>query len=131
MRYRNSILQDNDYAVLEVVMELEKGDPKEIYETIQDLDHKRTTKQPLQLPSAGSVFKRPEGYYAGKLIQDSNLRGHRIGGAEVSTLHCGFIVNQGDATAQDVMDLVETIQKTVKEKFGVTLERELRIIGEE
>lgn len=130
MRYRNSILQDKNYAVLEVEMELEKGDQEEIYEKIRELDQKRTTKQPIHLPSAGSVFKRPEGYFAGKLIQDSGLKGCRIGGAEVSTLHCGFIVNQGGATAQDVIDLVEKVQKTVIEKFGVELERELRIIGE-
>lgn len=129
--YRSSILQKKEYAVLEVVMELEKGMPEEIYGKIRELDQKRTTKQPIHLPSAGSVFKRPEGYFAGKLIEDSNLKGCRIGGAEVSTLHCGFIVNQGEATAQDVMALVEKIQRTVKEQFGVDLERELRIIGEE
>lgn len=131
MSYRNSILQEKNYAVLEVVMELEAGDSEEIYAKIRELDQQRTTKQPINLPSAGSVFKRPEGYFAGKLIQDSGLKGHRIGGAEVSTLHCGFIVNQGGATAQDVMDLVGEVQKTVKEKYGVDLERELRIIGEE
>lgn len=131
MRYRNSILQEKHYAVLEVEMELEFGEPDEIYGKIRELDHKRTTKQPIHLPSAGSVFKRPEGYFAGKLIQDSGLKGCRIGGAEVSTLHCGFIVNQESASAQDVIDLVAKIQKTVKEKFGVDLERELRIIGEE
>jgi len=131
MRYRNSILQEKHYAVLEVEMELEFGESDEIYEKIRELDHKRTTKQPIHLPSAGSVFKRPEGYFAGKLIQDSGLKGCRIGGAEVSTLHCGFIVNQGEASAQDVIDLVAEVQKNVKEKFGVDLERELRIIGEE
>lgn len=129
--YRSSILQKKEYAVLEVVMELETGSPEEIYGKIQELDQKRTTKQPIHLPSAGSVFKRPEGYFAGKLIEDSNLKGCRVGGAEVSTLHSGFIVNQGGATAQDVIDLVEKVQKTVKEQFGVDLERELRIIGEE
>lgn len=131
MTYRSSILQKKHYAVLEVVMELEVGESKEIYDKIKELDHKRITKQPINLPSAGSVFKRPEGYFAGKLIQDCGLKGCCIGGAEVSTLHSGFIVNQGNATAQDVMDLVEKIQKSVKKEFGVDLERELRIIGEE
>ncbi len=131
MGYRSSILQEKHYAVLEVVMELETGNSEEIYAKIQELDYQRTTKQPINLPSAGSVFKRPEGYFAGKLIQDSGLKGCRVGGAEVSTLHCGFIVNQGGATAQDVMDLVGKVQKTVKEKYGVDLQRELRIIGEE
>ncbi len=131
MGYRSSILQEKHYAVLEVVMKLEVGESEEIYEKIRELDQQRTTKQPIHLPSAGSVFKRPEGYFAGKLIQDSGMKGFCIGGAEISTLHCGFIVNQGGATAQDVIDLVEEVQKNVKEKFGVDLERELRIIGEE
>ncbi|KAB3533519.1 UDP-N-acetylmuramate dehydrogenase [Alkaliphilus serpentinus] len=131
MGYRTSIIQKEGYIVLEVEMELQEKEYSLIKEKVDDLNFQRTTKQPLHLPSAGSVFKRPEGYFAGKLIQDSNLRGFRIGGAQVSELHCGFIVNVGNATAKDVMDLVKHIQKTVKNNFGVDLETEIKLIGEE
>ncbi len=131
MGYRSSILQKLDYAVLEVAIKLEKGDQEQIFARIKELDLQRTTKQPIQYPSAGSVFKRPEGYYAGKLIQDCNLKGYTVGGAQVSTLHCGFIVNRGNATAKDVLDLISKIQHTVKKEFDVDLEREVRVIGEE
>ena len=107
------------------------GNREEIFARIKELDHQRTTKQPLQYPSAGSVFKRPEGYYAGKLIQDSDLKGCTVGGAQVSTVHCGFIINTGNATAEDVLGLIAKIQQTVKTKYGVDLEREVRVIGEE
>lgn len=129
--YRTSIIQSEGYIVLEVELELEKGDYNEILALTKDLTEKRTTKQPLHLPSAGSVFKRPEGYFAGKLIQDSGLKGERVGGAQVSELHSGFIVNVGHATAQDVLDLIALIQKRVKENFGVDLQTEVRIVGEE
>ncbi len=129
--YRSSIIQTKGYIVLEVTMELEKGDYNEILEITKDLTKRRTTKQPLHLPSAGSVFKRPEGYYAGKLIQDSGLKGQKVGGAQVSELHSGFIVNYDNATAKNVLDLISLVQKTVKEKFGVDLQTEVRVIGEE
>lgn len=89
----------------------------------------RKTKQPLELPSAGSTFKRPEGYFAGKLIDDAGLRGYQVGGARVSDKHCGFVVNQENATAKDVLQLIEDVQKTVKEKFGVDLEPEVKRVG--
>ena len=98
---------------------------------MDDLTYRRESKQPLEYPSCGSVFKRPPGYFAGKLIQDSNLQGTRIGGAEVSKKHAGFIVNVDNATASDYISLIRHVQKTVKEKFGVSLEREVRIIGED
>ncbi len=129
--YRTSIIQKKGYIVLEVELELEKGNYEEILSITKDLTEKRTTKQPLHLPSAGSVFKRPEGYFAGKLIQDSGLKGKSVGGAQVSELHSGFIVNTGNATAKDVLDLIALVQKKVKENFGVDLHTEVRIIGEE
>lgn len=128
--YRTSILQDNNYTVISAVLSLKKGNKEEIKALMKDLDTRRKTKQPLELPSAGSTFKRPEGYYAGKLIMDSDLRGYVIGDAMVSEKHCGFVVNKGNATASDVLNLINHIQKTVKEKYGVDLEREVRVIGE-
>ena len=116
---------------MDVELALEKGDYQEILEITRDLTERRTTKQPLHLPSAGSVFKRPEGYFAGKLIQDSGLKGQRVGGAQVSELHSGFIVNVGDATAKDVLDLIQLIKDRVYETFHVQLETEVRIVGEE
>lgn len=91
---------------------------------------RRTSKQPLDMPSAGSTFKRPEGYFAGKLIMDTGLRGFQVGGAQISEKHCGFVVNTGDATAEDVKNLIEEVQKRVREKFGVTLEPEVKFLGE-
>ena len=128
--YRDSIIQKRDYIVLEVTLELEKGDYDEIKAKIDEFTKRRTSKQPLHLPSSGSTFKRPVGYYAGKLIQDAGLKGFKIGGAQVSELHSGFIVNVDNATADDVLNLIKYIQKTVFEKFGVELEPEVRIIGE-
>jgi len=129
--YRTSIVQTKGYIVLEVHLELEKGNYEDILGITRDLTEKRTTKQPLHLPSAGSVFKRPEGYFAGKLIQDSGLKGERVGDAQVSELHSGFIVNVGNAAAKDVLGLIALIQNTVREKFNVELQTEVRIIGEE
>ncbi len=128
--YRRSFFQDIGGIVLGTCYRLKLGDVDEISETIADLTQRREKSQPLEMPSCGSVFKRPEGYYAGKLIMDSGLQGYRIGGAEVSRKHAGFIVNVGDATAQNIADLITYIQKTVKERFGVTLETEVRFIGE-
>lgn len=129
--YRKSIIQSEGYIALEVTMELEEGNYEEIKATISDFTERRRTKQPLHLPSAGSTFKRPPGYFAGKLIQDADLRGARIGGAQVSELHSGFIVNVDHATAEDVLNLIAYVQKTVYEKFNVLLEPEVRIVGEE
>ncbi|MDR5659374.1 UDP-N-acetylmuramate dehydrogenase [Serpentinicella sp. ANB-PHB4] len=128
--YRTSTIQKNNYIVLEVTLDLQVGTYEEIKSKINELTEKRTTKQPLNLPSAGSVFKRPPGFYAGKLIEDSNLKGYQIGGAQVSELHAGFIVNKGGATAEDVTNLIKHIQNTVKKNFGVLLETEVKMIGE-
>lgn len=128
--YRHSGLQHNGYIALEVTMSLEKGQEESIKGQMKELNAKRKEKQPLELPSAGSTFKRPEGYFAGKLIMDAGLSGFSIGGAQVSEKHCGFVVNTGDATFNDVYTLVKHIQATVFEQFGVTLEREIKIIGE-
>ena len=129
LSYRHSIFMDNNEIILSAEIELEKGDPEQINAKIADFTQRRITKQPLQYPSAGSFFKRPEGYYAGKLIQDAGLKGVCIGGAMVSPLHAGFIVNTGSATATDIIDLMKVIQETVMEKFSVMLEPEVRIIG--
>lgn len=129
--YRQSIILSDDLIVLEVGMSFEEGVQEEINEVIKDLTYKRTSKQPLELPSAGSTFKRPPGHYAGKLIQDANLRGIRFNDAMVSEKHCGFVVNMGQATCKDVLTLIETVQKVVKDTFGVELEREVRIFSKE
>jgi UDP-N-acetylmuramate dehydrogenase len=129
--YRTSIISKTHDIVLEVVFQLEKGDPKKIKAKMDDLTFQRESKQPLEYPSVGSVFKRPPGYFAGKLIQDSGLQGKGVGGAEVSTKHAGFIINKNNATAADYIATIEMVRKTVKEKFGVELELEVKIIGEE
>lgn len=131
LSYRTSNIPEKGYIVLEATFQLQKGDYHTIRDVMDDLTFKRESKQPLEYPSCGSVFKRPPGYFAGKLIQDSGLQGTRVGGAEVSTKHAGFIVNKNNATAQEYIDLIHHVQKTVKEKFGVQLEREVRIIGED
>jgi UDP-N-acetylmuramate dehydrogenase len=97
---------------------------------MDELKTRRVTKQPLEYPSAGSTFKRPEGYFAGKLIQDAGLRGFRVGGAQVSEKHCGFVINTGDATAQDVMELIQQVSDKVMQEFGVRLEPEVKVLGE-
>jgi UDP-N-acetylmuramate dehydrogenase len=129
--YRSSIMQKKGYIVLKSVIMLERGEKAKIMETMRELAKRRQDKQPLDLPSAGSVFKRPDGYYAGKLIEECGLRGATIGGAKVSEKHCGFIVNNGDATAADVINLIEHIRHDVKRKCGVELQPEVRIIGED
>ncbi|GEL09177.1 UDP-N-acetylmuramate dehydrogenase [Salisediminibacterium halotolerans] len=131
LSYRSSIILKKGYIVLEAVFQLEKGDAETIRARVDDLTHQRETKQPLEYPSVGSVFKRPPGYFAGKLIQDSELQGQGVGGAEVSTKHAGFIVNKEDATATDYIETIELVRRTVKEKFGVELELEAKIVGEE
>ncbi len=129
--YRTSNIPDNGYIVLEGTFALQAGDYEEIKAVMDDLTFKRESKQPLEYPSCGSVFKRPPGYFAGKLIQDSGLQGKQIGGAQVSLKHAGFIVNKENATATEYIELIQHVQATVKEKFGVRLEREVRIIGED
>ena len=129
MGYRTSIIKKAGYLVLGATIVLKEGDPEEIRALMRELSEKRTSKQPLEFPSAGSTFKRPEGYFAGKLIMDSGLRGYQIGGARVSDKHCGFVINAGDATARDVVDLMEYVVKVVKEKYGVTLEPEVKFLG--
>lgn len=128
--YRTSIIKKTGYLVLEAVISLEKGDPQAIQEKTKELASKRTEKQPLDYPSAGSTFKRPEGYFAGKLIMDSGLRGFRVGGAQVSEKHCGFVINTGGATAKDVKELMDHVIRTVKEKYNITLEPEVKFLGE-
>ncbi len=128
--YRKSVVEPRKYIVIRCCLRLKKGNPDEINSIMADLTEKRRTKQPLHLPSAGSTFKRPEGYFAGKLIEDAGLRGFSLGGAQVSTLHCGFVVNNGGATAQDVYNLIRHVQKTVDEKFNVKIEPEVKILGE-
>ena len=127
--YRTSIVGRNHYVVLEVVMELEEGNQEEIFNTMKDLSQRRREKQPLEYPSAGSTFKRPVGYFAGKLIDDTGLRGFSVGGAKISDKHCGFVINTGNATAKDVRDLIQEVQKRVEDKFGVHLETEVKFIG--
>ncbi|WP_058305814.1 UDP-N-acetylmuramate dehydrogenase [Gracilibacillus massiliensis] len=129
--YRTSNIAEKGYIVLEATFFLEAGEYDDIKAIMDDLTYKRESKQPLEYPSCGSVFKRPPGYFAGKLIQDSDLQGKGIGGAEVSTKHAGFIVNKSNATATEYISVIEMVQKTVKAKFDVELEREVRILGED
>lgn len=130
LAYRSSIVSKKNLFVLSCRLGLKAGQYDEINKYIEELTLQRKTKQPLELPSAGSTFKRPEGYFAAKLIMDAGLRGCCIGGAQVSDKHCGFIVNQSNATSKDVIDLIHYVQQVVKEKFDVQLEPELKIIGD-
>ena len=129
--YRHSIVEDENYIVLGATLKLEPGDMEAISERMEELAVARKTKQPLEFPSAGSTFKRPEGYFAGKLIMDAGLRGYQVGGAQVSEKHCGFVINKGGATAKDVLQLVEDVRNKVYEKFQVELEPEVKMVGEE
>lgn len=131
LEYRSSNIPDKGYIVLEATFRLEEGSYDAIKAVMDDLTFKRESKQPLEYPSCGSVFKRPPGYFAGKLIQDSKLQGKQIGGAQVSLKHAGFIINLDSASATDYINLIHFIQNTVKAKFGVNLEREVKIIGED
>ena len=128
--YRHSLVQERDLIVLGATFSLEDGDKNKIREKYEDFDQRRADKQPLNMPSAGSTFKRPTGYFAGKLIDDSGLRGFTHKGAGISEKHCGFVVNKNKATAQDVLETIEIVQKVVHDKFDVTLEREVKIIGD-
>ena len=123
--YRTSVIKNKPFIVTDVVFCLQKGNREAIKKKMDELAAKRREKQPLEYPSAGSTFKRPEGLYAGKLIMDAGLRGYRVGGAQVSEKHCGFVINTGQATAKDVMELITEVRKQVKDKFKVDLEPEI------
>ena len=128
--YRTSVIAKKDYIVLAATVKLNKGNKEAIRERMDELKVQRVTKQPLEYPSAGSTFKRPEGYFAGKLIQDAGLRGFQVGGAQVSEKHCGFVINKENATAADVVELMKQVVEKVQEEFSVTLEPEVKRIGE-
>lgn len=129
--YRRSLISKSDYIVLSAIMELKEGNFDEIKGYMKELTKSRVTKQPLNLPSAGSTFKRPEGHFAAKLIEDSGLKGLTLGGARVSDKHSGFVVNIGDAKAKDIIELINVVKSTVYSKFGVMLEEEVKILGDE
>ena len=131
LSYRRSAFQESGEVILQVTLQLTPGDSKEIEDKIMEFTRKRNEKQPMNYPSAGSFFKRPEGYFAGKLITDAGLKGLKLGGAQVSSLHAGFLINSGDATAEDILLLMKVVQRTVADRFGVELEPEVRIIGKE
>lgn len=128
--YRTSIFKEKGYIVLDVILELQEGDGEEIRNAMVELKERRVSKQPLEYPSAGSTFKRPEGYFAGKLIQDAGLRGYRVGNAQIAEKHCGFVINRGGATAKEVMQLIRDVQQKVKDEFQVDLETEVKFMGE-
>lgn len=129
LAYRHSCIPEKEYLVLSAEMCLRKGNAEEILKQMEELLLKRREKQPLEYPSAGSTFKRPEGYFAGKLIEEAGLRGYRIGDAEVSEKHCGFVINRGAATAEEIRTLCFEVQRRVKEASGVKLELEVKMIG--
>lgn len=129
MGYRTSVIKEKKYVVLEAVLELKPGEQTAITDCMDELKKRRTSKQPLEFPSAGSTFKRPEGYFAGKLIMDAGLAGCTKGGAQVSEKHCGFVINRGNATAADVKQLMQYVRDKVKEEFGVVLEPEVKFLG--
>lgn len=130
LSYRHSCIPEKGYIVLEATLELSHGEEAAIREKMEDFRNRRIDKQPLEYPSAGSTFKRPEGYFAGKLIQDAGLRGYQVGGAQVSEKHCGFVINKGNASAADVLQLIEDVQRIVYDTFQVELEPEVKMIGE-
>ena len=127
--YRTSVIPKAGYLVLEAEMSLTEGNPEEIKAVMDDLAWKRKDKQPLEFPSAGSTFKRPTGYFAGKLIEDAGLKGFSVGGAQVSEKHAGFVINKGDAAASDIYNLCKEVEKKVMEQFGVQLEMEVKLLG--
>ncbi len=128
--YRTSVIQGTDFIVLDATFAFEQGNKETILSEIDELNQRRRDKQPLEYPSAGSTFKRPEGYFAGKLIMDAGLAGYRVGDAEISTKHCGFAINRGNATAAEFYRLMQDVTAKVREEFGVTLEPEVRLLGE-
>ena len=128
--YRTSIIKERGYIVLDGVLQLQAGNRDAIKTRMEELKVQRVTKQPLEYPSAGSTFKRPEGYFAGKLIEDAGLRGYRVGGAQVSEKHCGFVINTGDAATSDVVQLIHNVQNIIWNKFKVKLEPEVKFLGD-
>ena len=128
--YRTSAIAKKNYIVLEVCIQLCRGDKEAIRARMNELKEQRVTKQPLEYPSAGSTFKRPEGYFAGKLVQDAGLGGFRVGGAQVSEKHCGFVINKDNATAEDIVELMKQVRDKVNAQFGVQLEPEVKRVGE-
>lgn len=128
--YRKSFYSDKEYIIISAKLKLTKGNIEEIKQKVKELMAKRIQKQPINYPSAGSTFKRPNGYFAASLIEKANLKGYKIGGAEVSKLHSGFIINSNKATAKDILDLINYVKKVVYEKFNVKLEEEVMIVGE-
>jgi UDP-N-acetylmuramate dehydrogenase len=126
--YRRSVIKSRPFIISEVFFRLKPGNPDEIKSRMDELAAKRREKQPLEYPSAGSTFKRPEGYFAGELIMKAGLRGFQVGGARVSDKHCGFVINVGNAKAEDVLDVIAEVQEKVKERFGVELEPEVVIL---
>ncbi|WP_333861314.1 UDP-N-acetylmuramate dehydrogenase [Clostridium sp.] len=129
--YRMSSILKNGYTILEVTFNLEKGDKESIMNRIEDLSRRRNEKQPLEYASAGSTFKRPQGHFAAKLIEDSGLKGKSVGDAQVSQKHSGFIINKGNATAKDILTLISIVQDKVRQNFDIDLYTEVRIIGED
>ncbi len=130
MGYRTSVIAENNYIVLEAALALKEGDKEIIKKRLDELREKRISKQPLEYPSAGSTFKRPEGYFAGKLIEDTGLRGFQVGGAQVSEKHCGFVINRNQASASEIYELMNQVSERVEERFGVRLEPEVKKLGE-
>ena len=130
LSYRHSCIPEKGYIVLSAELALESGDEAQIRAVMEDYKGRRIDKQPLEYPSAGSTFKRPEGYFAGKLIQDAGLLGYSVGGAQVSEKHGGFVINKGGATAADVLQLIDDVKQKVYEEFQVELEPEVKMIGE-
>lgn len=128
--YRNSVIKGSKFIVTSAVIKLAPANKDDVVALMNDLNARRRAKQPLEYPSAGSTFKRPEGYFAGKLIMDAGLRGFSIGGAQVSDKHCGFVINKGNASAADIYDVIGQVQETVKDKFNVKLEREVILLGD-
>jgi len=130
MGYRKSIFQDNGYIVVSALLKLKPGNKENIQKKMREFSRKRRQKQPIEFPSAGSTFKRPEGFYVGPMVEQMGLKGFRIGGAEVSAKHAGFIINAGNATANDVLELIKHVQVKARENFGVNLHPEIKVIGE-
>ena len=129
LSYRHSVIMEKEYIVLSARLRLTRGDKEQIKNRMDELAQARKEKQPLEYPSAGSTFKRPEGYFAGKLIQDAGLKGYTVGGAQVSEKHSGFVINRGNATAEEVLFLIRQVQKRIKRQFGVDMDTEVRMLG--
>ena len=126
--YRHSSYEEDGHVILSATFCLKKGNKEDIVNKIKEFNSRRVAKQPIEYPSAGSTFKRPAGYFAGKLIEDAGLKGYAVGGAMVSDKHCGFVINKGNATCDDVLNVIKYVKNTVFDKFGVLLETEVKMI---